>query len=262
MTWYYVEAGQQQGPVDEATLNNLAATGRITPETLVWKEGMANWQPYREFKPAGLNLAGVAVGAGGSSAGFPGMGQAVCAECKGIFPIDDTIGIGNVRVCANCKPIFVQKMSEGLNVLAPGSFRYAGFWVRFAAVFLDGSILYIFNVLVNLAFGIGITASFSNRMNSVGPALTFGLMGMQLLVSTCYEAFFIGKYGATPGKMACKIKVIVADGNKLSYLRAIGRYFAKFVSYLTCWIGFIMAGFDDEKRSLHDRICDTRVIYK
>ncbi len=26
-------------------------------------------------------------------------------------------------------------------------------------------------------------------------------------------------------------------------------------------IGFIIAGFDDQKRSLHDRICDTRVIY-
>jgi len=24
--------------------------------------------------------------------------------------------------------------------------------------------------------------------------------------------------------------------------------------------GFIMAGFDDQKRTLHDRICDTRVI--
>jgi uncharacterized RDD family membrane protein YckC len=26
------------------------------------------------------------------------------------------------------------------------------------------------------------------------------------------------------------------------------------------YIGYIMAGFDDEKRTLHDRICDTRVI--
>jgi uncharacterized RDD family membrane protein YckC len=34
------------------------------------------------------------------------------------------------------------------------------------------------------------------------------------------------------------------------------------VSGIILLIGYIMAGFDDEKRALHDRVCDTRVIYK
>jgi uncharacterized RDD family membrane protein YckC len=70
----------------------------------------------------------------------------------------------------------------------------------------------------------------------------------------------IGKYGATVGKMACKIKVITADGQPVSYARAFGRYFAKVLSSLTLLIGFIIAAFDSEKRSLHDHICNTRVV--
>ena len=51
MNWYYVSAGRQAGPVEEAQLEDLFRTGKIQAETLVWKEGMANWQPYREVKP-------------------------------------------------------------------------------------------------------------------------------------------------------------------------------------------------------------------
>ena len=50
------------------------------------------------------------------------------------------------------------------------------------------------------------------------------------------------------------------DGSPVSYLRALGRYFGKLLSYLICSIGFIIAAFDDEKRGLHDHICSTRVI--
>lgn len=35
--------GQQSGPFDIATLKNMAAQNQITKDTLVWKEGMANW---------------------------------------------------------------------------------------------------------------------------------------------------------------------------------------------------------------------------
>ena len=42
---------------------------------------------------------------------------------------------------------------------------------------------------------------------------------------------------------------------------AVGRYFAKFLSSITLCIGFIIAAFESEKRSLHDHICGTRVVY-
>ncbi|MGB8354105.1 MAG: GYF domain-containing protein [Chthoniobacteraceae bacterium] len=51
MNWYYTENNQQRGPVTETEFDNLVAAGKITPDTLVWSEGMASWQPYREIAP-------------------------------------------------------------------------------------------------------------------------------------------------------------------------------------------------------------------
>ena len=53
-----------------------------------------------------------------------------------------------------------------------------------------------------------------------------------------------------------------AENGDLYYARALGRYFAKILSAAICGIGYIMAAFDEEKRALHDRICNTRVITK
>jgi uncharacterized RDD family membrane protein YckC len=262
MNWYYVEAGKQAGPVDEAGLDALAATGKITKDTLVWREGMANWQAYGEARPGGAGIARPAsvpaVGAGGTA-----EEEAVCAECAQMFPVSDTIRIGEARVCANCKPVFVQKMREGVNVATAGAMNYAGFWVRFAAIFLDGLILKAASVVIMLVLGLGVAAALIGpRYTAEAGALYFILLGTQLLIAAVYEIIMVGKYGATLGKMACKIKVVLADGSPVPYGTSVGRYFSKFVSSLICAIGYIMAAFDGEKRALHDRMCSTRVIYK
>lgn len=50
MNWYYVDAGRQAGPVDDAGLYALAAAGKLTNETLVWREGMPDWRPFGEVR--------------------------------------------------------------------------------------------------------------------------------------------------------------------------------------------------------------------
>ena len=64
------------------------------------------------------------------------------------------------------------------------------------------------------------------------------------------------------GKMAVGIKVTTPEGQPISYLRAFGRAWAEQLSGLICNIGYIIAAFDDQKRALHDHICNTRVSYK
>lgn len=76
-----------------------------------------------------------------------------------------------------------------------------------------------------------------------------------------YYVYFWSKHGATPGKMALGLKVVTPDGGPISVGRSFGRYFGYILDSFTLLIGFIMAGFDDEKRTLHDRICNTRVIH-
>jgi hypothetical protein len=53
MTWYYAQGDQRQGPVSDSELDALVAAGTINENTLVWKEGMANWTPLKEARPSG-----------------------------------------------------------------------------------------------------------------------------------------------------------------------------------------------------------------
>ena len=165
----------------------------------------------------------------------------------------------NVYVCANCKPVFMQKLAEGAHINT-GEFRWAGFWVRFAASLLDGFLMLFASVGVQLMLGLsfGQILGFESRT----PLMWVAAQLLSTATGVLYEAGMIGRYGATLGKMACGIRVIMPEGGQVSYPRAIGRYFAKLLSGLTIYIGFIMAAFDVQKRSLHDRICNTRVVYK
>ena len=155
MNWFYVEKGQQAGPVSEEQLDEKFRQGIIQPDTLVWREGMAAWTPYQEAKR----------GATVARAETEPKPEAVCAECGKLFPVDETIRHGNVRVCAACKPLFLQKLQEGA-IINAGDMNYAGFGTRFVAYFLDGIILYAFNLLLGLV--VGFSASQAMRHRSRG----------------------------------------------------------------------------------------------
>jgi uncharacterized RDD family membrane protein YckC len=73
--------------------------------------------------------------------------------------------------------------------------------------------------------------------------------------------YFVARRGATPGKMALGLRVVRTDGSKVSTGVAVGRFFADWLSQITLAVGYVIAAFDGEKRALHDRICETRVIY-
>ncbi len=249
MTWNYLEGNEQRGPVTEADFEALVRSGKIGADTFVWREGMADWQPYGQVR--------------GPAAGEPpptmaAAGQVVCAECGRSFPPDQVIRHGNVFICAACKPVFLQKLKEGVTV--SGALNYAGFGIRFAAKFLDWIILVVVLIPTSLAIqGIGVSAS---------PRIIIARMvisnAVTVCLAICYYTFFVGKFGATPGKMAAKLLIVNPDGSKVSYAKALGRYFAaEYISgCFTLCIGYLMVLWDDEKRGLHDRICSTRVIRK
>jgi len=80
------------------------------------------------------------------------------------------------------------------------------------------------------------------------------------LVSWIYEAALeSSSYQATLGKMALGLKVTDLAGNRISFARATGRHFAKYVSGMIFFIGYIMAGFTERKQALHDMIAGTLV---
>ena len=252
MSWYYVEQGKQTGPVSDEQFNALLQSATITSDTLVWREGMAEWVPYRQLQDA-TTAAGI----------DHTQPQAVCAECGKLFPADETLRYGDVRVCANCKPAFLQKLQEGA-AINTGALNYASFGPRFLAFVIDNVILFVVNWGIQFAvLGVGVaTVGHTPGARPAVPlTLSFLAMALAMTVRVCYESLLVGRYGATVGKMALKLQVVTAEGQRVSYARAFGRYFAKILSGLTCLIGFIIAAFDTpQRRALHDYICNTRVI--
>jgi uncharacterized RDD family membrane protein YckC len=195
-----------------------------------------------------------------------GTGTQFCAECGRPTPADELARFGDLMICPICKDSYAQKLREGVTPAARQAPRqYAGFWIRFVAVLIDGIILAVVGWVVQFAF-LGAMLRPDRLMNpspeAVGAAM--GLFGLAFLINIAiactYESFFLGRFGATPGKMALSLKVVRSSGAPVSYARAAGRYFAKQLNLMTLLIGYIIAGFDSEKRGLHDMICDTRVI--
>ena len=161
-------------------------------------------------------------------------------------------------VCAACKPVFMQKLAEGAKVNT-GALNYAGFWVRVGAKILDGLIVGVFFIPPLIYFMFKSAAAQRSGAMQVFQLL---FQFLYMAANVGYQTFFIGKYGATLGKRACGLRVVTAEGGKVSYGRATGRAFAELLSGIICDLGYLIVAFDDQKRGLHDHICNTRVIYK
>lgn len=81
------------------------------------------------------------------------------------------------------------------------------------------------------------------------------------LVQWLYYAYLeSGEKQATWGKQVLSLYVTDLQGNRITFGRASGRFFAKFVTGLTMGIGYIMAGFTERKQALHDMIASCLVL--
>lgn len=259
MNWHYVEQGQSAGPVSDEQLAELARTGKINATTLVWHEGMTDWLPYQQVA---ANPAGPGAGPlpSASRSGDTTI-EAVCDKCLKIFPMDQIIRHGDSRVCTNCQPAYRQALATGAKLPA-GGLSYAGFWIRVGAKLLDGLILGLPLVVVVVLVTIPLVHHPAPAPARIGLLPLLVQLGF-FFVLMAYQIFFLGRYGATPGKMICKLRVVTADGNRIGYGRATGRFFAEMLSCMICDIGYLLVAFDSpQKRALHDHLCGTRVIYK
>jgi len=261
MDWYYSDGRQQFGPVNDAEFDALRAGGRLTDSSLVWRSGMPAWAPLASAAPANsVSPSPIAVATAAPAVRF-------CSQCGMAHEPDDLLELGTTVVCAACKDLWVQRLREGL---LPGGLSarqrdFGGFWIRAGAVITDGIILWMIEMIVTLPLSMGLgRLGTATTPTALGAML--GLFSVSMLVNMAiaatYEAAFVVYKGATPGKLALSLEVIREDGTRPGWGLAFGRYFAKLISSLTLGVGFIMAGLDDEKRALHDRICNTRVIRK
>ncbi len=135
--------------------------------------------------------------------------------------------------------------------------KYAGFWIRTAAVFIDtlALLLILFPLLIVIY---GPAYFHPSRTDPAGLADTLLSWGLPLVLTI---TFWLYKQ-ATPGKMALAIKVVDArTGRPLSLGQAVGRYAAYFISTIPLGLGFIWVAFDPRKQGWHDKLAGTVVVH-
>lgn len=216
------------------------------------------------------------------------QGTRFCHKCgkpvEGVAPLAQTPAAPATYASQPTAPPQVYSPVGGAPayVPAPVAAHYGGFWIRFVAYFVDSLIVGIPMVAIILigifAFGaFGGLSALKNIPDNPDPnqvqqqvmSMIGPILGAYALVIACgivigwlyFALLESSPRQATFGKAMLSLRVTDANGNRLSFGHASGRYFAKFVTGLVPFgIGYIMAGFTAKKQALHDFIASTIVI--
>jgi uncharacterized RDD family membrane protein YckC len=157
--------------------------------------------------------------------------------------------------------------------------NFAGFWLRFAAYLVDRAILGVITtvmVIPSIIIIISITANLSDihqfkdlflEGNLLKVSMILGIVILlsifKIIIGWLYFSLMeSSKHSGTLGKIAVGIKVTDINGEKLTFGRATGRYFAKIITNFTFLIGYILAGITEKKQALHDLIANSLVVYR
>lgn len=135
----------------------------------------------------------------------------------------------------------------------------AGFWIRFAACWID-------SVLLSLPLMLVFWYSYPWVLRGEPGSWNFivslaGLFLTLLLAVVLYHLYFWSTRGATPGKGLFRLKVVAASGESpLGVGQAMMRLLGYFINVFTFGIGFLLIAFTEDKRGLHDRLAETKVV--
>ena len=71
----------------------------------------------------------------------------------------------------------------------------------------------------------------------------------------------VGRMGQSVGMKATGYKIVDArTGELIRTGRSVGRFFARFLSYMPCYLGLLWPLWDSENRTFHDMIVNTRAV--
>lgn len=290
--WYYADRNRnRQGPVESAALARLFREGRLQLDSLVWREGLANWQPLGDFA-AELGLLEDAPVAATPAAERSDVLSPESAEVAFIPTTDEAAGefgraVFTARESEHGDPSSYEasgaspyaapsaNLTAGQIVHRGGEVVHAGLWKRFAASIIDGFVTgaatYVVLIPLMLIFGLsmgGLAGSENPFAGGAGALLSLLTYPISFGIPAIYFGWMhASARQASLGKMAVGIKVVRGNGEAISFWRGFLRYLAYMLfTLVTCGLGVLISGlmvaFTERKQAPHDMICDTLVVDK
>ena len=224
--WYYASGGQQYGPVDDQGLDQLARQGMVRPDTLVWREGMAAWQPYGSLqRPAAPPMV---------YAPPPAYAPAYTPGPTFDFALWPNRALG--------------ALIDGLFVIVMMGLLYV------AAFFLVGGIAGIATFSLDRIGESGVTACCC--MLLLTPVST-------LLVGAYNKVYLLSTRGYSIGQGIMNLKTVDPQGKSLemgkAFLRLIVQAAMSFIWFLSI-LDYLWPLWDEKKQTLHDKAASTFVV--
>ncbi len=136
------------------------------------------------------------------------------------------------------------------------TFHNVPFWPRVAAMLIDGLIIAVPIGIVLIAVT-GMTGLSWDVETTEWQLLQNVVGGFATLFRVLYYTLMEGTWGATLGKMALGMRVVRADGTRITYGIAV----KEIIGNCTCSLGYLSVAFHPEYRGWHDQLLGTRVIY-
>lgn len=146
--------------------------------------------------------------------------------------------------------------------------KYAGLIIRIAAALIDSFIIVIVFIIPLALINAALTWAGDRLIiyNLFKESIVFILF----FVIWLYDAFFTSSgLMATPGKIACGIKVVGKSGERITFLRAVLRSVIKYTPVYLGGVFEIFALVDnmfiiysEKKQAVHDLLAETFVIYR
>lgn len=138
--------------------------------------------------------------------------------------------------------------------IEPTQPKYAGFWLRVLAAFIDtAAVMLLTFPLLYWMFGTLFPAQ-AQSYSAPGLFISYGLPAIVVI------GLWILK-SATPGKMLLKMVIVDAQtGGKPTPAQFIVRYLGYYVSMIPLFLGLIWVGLDKRKQGWHDKMAGTVVI--
>ncbi len=198
------------------------------------------------------------------------MGVSNCPYCGGPLEPGDTF-------CGGCgKTVEIERAPKTKKATHPPQkpvkqrpsakpITYAGFWMRFFALFFDWIILSIlFAPLVAGTVFLGFLYAESLRGiidPDLIPVVISGISSLVYIFLFFLYFLICHSFGVTIGKKIVGIRVVQSDGSRPGFGRAllretIGRWLAGLIFYL----GYLWIAWDSHKQGWHDKVAGTFVI--
>jgi len=125
---------------------------------------------------------------------------------------------------------------------------------RFGNLIIDTIVLYLVQMAIGVAYGVIVALLGALYLVEDELYLNIFSFGMSIIATIAIYTLFEYKTGKTIGKMITKTRVVMEDGAKPTFSKALGRSFARLIPFE------VFSGFSSSGLCWHDSLTKTMVI--